>query len=116
MSQALDVYEVKLSNLCICLQKYCVLYFCSTISHYRKIPRSKILKNSVSHSFESLYQNKLLFKFPIDICEIAILDSLATSSQSVSIVTAMDIFHFDCKLRLETLLLGEESLTNEFSR
>lgn len=83
--------------------------------HYLKIPRSKILKTLVSHNFESLYQNKLLFKFPIDICEMAILDSLATSSQSVNIVTAMDISHFDCKLRLETLLLGEESLTNEFS-
>lgn len=65
MSQALDVYEVELSNLCILLQKYCVLYFCSMIPHNLKIPRSKIVKTSVFHNFESIYQNKLLLNFPL---------------------------------------------------
>lgn len=35
-------------------------------------------------------------------CEITVLDNLPACSQSVNIVTSMDISHFDCKLRVDT--------------
>lgn len=35
-------------------------------------------------------------------CDTNILDNPPASSQSVNIVTAMDISHFGCKLRIDT--------------
>lgn len=43
-------------------------------------------------------------------CGINILDNAQASSQSVNIITAMDISHFDCKLRIDTSIAGEPNI------